>query len=103
MGHDARIVLFQAVRELFHNVVKHAQATRCVARVVRDGAQMRLEVSDDGRGVETESPDAEVNGTGGFGLFNIRERLAGIGGTMHVLSTPGGRDDGHDRGALGSR
>lgn len=88
LTHEARIVLFQAVRELFHNVIKHAQATHCVARVARNGDVIRVEVADDGRGIETPQEAGDFRG-GGFGLFNIRERLAGIGGRLHVRSQPG--------------
>jgi signal transduction histidine kinase len=83
-----RLFLFQAVRELLLNVVKHAHADHAWVRMSRaEEPQIRVEVRDDGVGFE---PAEQVNvASGGLGMFGIRERLGLLGGRMEVTSAPG--------------
>lgn len=88
---DIRVLLFQSVRELLFNVVKHAGVSEAwVALTLQDAGTMRIVVEDHGCGFDaaTLAPDSRAAGTGdaGFGLLSIRERLALIGGHMQVDS-----------------
>ena len=87
---DVRILLFESVRELLFNVVKHAGAKQAQVAMTRSpGGYVRLEVVDGGAGFDMEKfPAGETNGSG-FGLFNIGERLELLGGRMQVDSAPG--------------
>lgn len=85
---EIRVLLFHAVRELLVNVVKHAGAQRAVVRVARHDGEIRVTVEDDGRGFDA-SRAAGPNTDGGFGLFNIRERMARFGGVMEIASATG--------------
>jgi two-component system, chemotaxis family, CheB/CheR fusion protein len=83
-----RTILFRAVRELLINVGKHANAK--VARVecrISNG-QMVVSVKDGGKGFD---PKLALSGSNsrGFGLFSVRERIAGLGGSMTCESSPG--------------
>lgn len=78
--------LFRAAQELLNNVVKHSGATRAEVGLECFGGQMRLRVSDNGRGL-VDKPGAPP-GAGGFGLFSIRERLEALGGEMDIQSNP---------------
>jgi PAS domain S-box-containing protein len=82
----ARLVLFDGVRELLANAAKHAGGQGCSVSVARDGDTVRVEVRDCGPGFS--AADAEPSG-GGFGLFNLRERLRRIGGHMEISTLPG--------------
>ncbi|HYL81849.1 MAG TPA: response regulator, partial [Candidatus Acidoferrum sp.] len=86
---DARVLLFQAVRELLFNIVKHAQVQTASVQVERVGDQIRVLVGDDGVGFEPAQLSAEGGWTGGFGLLSIRERLNLLGGRMEIDSAPG--------------
>jgi len=87
---DLRVFLFQAVRELLFNVVKHAQATRAqVLTVRREDGGLQIEVRDDGGGCELERFTSRASNGGGFGLFHVRERIELLGGTLRIESTPG--------------
>jgi signal transduction histidine kinase len=86
---DVRVLLFQAVNELLVNVVKHAQAHNLEVSVRREGANLRVEVGDDGVGFQVPQTDARRPEHGGFGLFSIRERLRPVGGRLEVQSAPG--------------
>lgn len=85
---DLRIALFQAIRELLVNVIKHAKATRAEISVKDAGNNLRIVVKDDGTGF-TFYPDERHRAMKGFGLFNIRERLHHLGAEMTVESSPG--------------
>lgn len=84
-----RRVLYQAVRELLHNIVKHADARLVIVRLRRDGPSLNVEVIDQGLGFDDSKFEFRVTTAGGFGLFNIRERLQHCGGACVVHSTPG--------------
>ncbi|MBS3820788.1 MAG: PAS domain S-box protein [Planctomycetes bacterium] len=84
-----RSMLYHGVRELLFNVVKHAQASRACVRVLAREEVIRLEVEDDGVGFSDDPAAASKSKSGGFGLFNIRERLASAAGHMERESQPG--------------
>ncbi|RJQ57394.1 MAG: PAS domain S-box protein [Desulfobacteraceae bacterium] len=76
------VLLFEAVRELLFNVVKHAGVDSARVEMVRkNGEDLKITVSDQGAGFDSknlwESTDPN---SGGFGLFSIRERLSLLGG-----------------------
>lgn len=85
LGDELRILLFRVVRELLHNVAKHADAGRAAVSMQRDGNKMRITVQDDGRGFDPNG----LSVTGGFGLFSIREQVKHLGGHLRIESSPG--------------
>jgi signal transduction histidine kinase/CheY-like chemotaxis protein len=87
---EKRITLLQAVRELLFNVVKHAgvKTARLTLSTTTDGRAL-ISVSDKGAGFDVARISAMESGTGGIGLFRIRERLSLAGGGLEYASTPG--------------
>jgi len=83
-----RVLLFQSIRELLANVVKHAGVREAIVEITRADDTIRVTVSDRGRGFEHDSRDSQER-SGGFGLFSIRERLRQLGGAFDAESTPG--------------
>jgi signal transduction histidine kinase len=83
---EARILLFQAVRELLNNVSKHARAQIVKVSTARDGNAIRISVEDDGIGFNPDSLGLKITHNEGFGLFNIKERLRHLGGKLEVNS-----------------
>ncbi|MEV4512265.1 ATP-binding protein [Dactylosporangium sp. NPDC049525] len=67
--------------EALTNVVKHAAATRADVTVQRRDGTVRLTVADDGTGGASAA-------TGG-GLAGLTDRVAALGGTLHVDSPAG--------------
>jgi len=89
MAQELRVALFQAVRELLFNVVKHAGADRATLRMSRVGSdRVRIIVSDEGAGFDPARCQGDASDSG-FGLFNISERLELLGGSLAVESAPG--------------
>jgi len=91
LGDNVRVFLFQAVRELLVNVVKHSGAKSVKVRSVKENNEVKITVEDDGSGFdisESRRKDYE-SARAGFGLFSIRERLNLTGGHMDIKSSPG--------------
>jgi signal transduction histidine kinase len=84
---DMRVLLFQIIRELLFNVVKHAGTDRASVTLREEAGQLVIQVSDEGRGFEVETLTAEPKE--GFGLLSIRERLGLFGGRLQLTSRPG--------------
>ena len=72
------------MQEALNNAHRHADATRVRVRLERDGATLRLSVSDNGRGF-----DASAVAGGGYGLRSMTERAEIIGARLTVHSAPG--------------
>jgi len=87
---DIRVLLFQAVRELLVNIVKHARAKKAKVFTCRIQKNIQITVEDNGVGFDIDAIRA-VNDPvkGGFGLFNIRERLDQIGGSVIINAKAG--------------
>ena len=86
---NTRVLLFQSVRELLMNAVKHSKADTVTVRITRRKDDIRILVEDNGVGFDVSGSHAEANGRRGFGLFSIRERLRHIGGQFEIDSSPG--------------
>jgi len=87
---DVKVLLYQSVRELLFNVVKHAGVGRASVRIgPAHGGWIEVLVSDRGRGLDPAQTTAGRNADVGFGLFGIRERMASVGGRMEIESKPG--------------
>jgi len=86
---DVKILVFESVRELLFNALKHAQISRAQVRLELMGErEMRVTVSDEGAGFDTCRLLPAGDG-GGFGLFSIRERIGLLGGRVEIDSAPG--------------
>lgn len=88
LGEDARILVFQAVRELLFNVVKHAGVPRAHLSLEVDADCVQVVVVDAGVGFDPTALDAEPS-VGGLGLFSVRERLEVLGGRLVIDTSPG--------------
>jgi len=82
---EMSILLFQVVRELYMNIVKHSQAHQVLTHLRRDGNRLKVVVEDDGIGFDASLLDRGTT----FGFFSIRERLQYLGGTLEIDTTPG--------------
>ena len=87
---DVRFFLFESIREMLLNVVKHAGCD--VAKItVSQTPDNRLQItaSDMGKGFDPGRLSCAADSDGGFGLFSIRERMGLLGGSFEVESAPG--------------
>src|SRR4029453_10741426 len=79
---DVRTLIFESVRELIFNAVKHAQADRVTVELALDpDDQLCIPFSDQGIGFDPAVLDHRSRADQpGWGLFSIRERLTLLGG-----------------------
>jgi signal transduction histidine kinase len=82
-----RVLLYQLVRELLFNVVKHAGTRRAHVSAGVVGGHVCLVVEDKGAGFDPSALDGQ--GGTGLGLPSVRERLELVGGRLVVESAPG--------------
>ncbi len=87
LSEDRSILLFQSVRELLFNALKHAGTGEATVEIhAIEQRILRITVMDGGAGFDVKMLAEQ---TKGFGLFSIRERIEGLDGTFSVLSSPG--------------
>ena len=89
IAEGAQILLFQAARELLLNIIKHAKVSTASVSIQEIENNIRVQVKDDGVGFDASAMQTIFNRSGGFGLFNIRERLKLWDGHMEVKSGHG--------------
>lgn len=82
-----RMLLFEVVRELLFNVVKHAGTQEAHVTVGKEEEGLTVTVRDAGRGFDVEVVMDKRNG--GFGLRSVRERMALFDGRVKIESQPG--------------
>lgn len=85
-------LLFRVAQEAVRNAARHAGATRVTVRLHERGDQVRLEVSDDGRGFSADDLQRRRR-DGHVGLSLLQDLVAGAGGSLHVHSRPGAGTD----------
>jgi signal transduction histidine kinase len=76
--------LYRLAQEALHNVVKHAGARGATVRLAAAGADLTLEVADDGAGFDPATPVP-----GHLGLGTMAERARAAGGRLSIASAPG--------------
>lgn len=77
------VAAYRIVQEALTNVVRHAGAATCVVSMRHDegAGQLRVEISDDGRGFPSSH-------RAGVGLASMRERATELGGSWAIESRP---------------
>ncbi len=82
---EIALCLFRILQEALHNMVKHSGAKDARVKLVARTEEIRLEVSDDGKGFEVE----HARRNGGLGMLSMQERLRLVHGEIAVHSRPG--------------
>jgi len=77
--------IYRITQEALTNIADHAQAKRAQLILKREGAQIKLVITDDGCGFD---PNA-LDGNNKYGLRGMRERAEMIGGNLSIESQMG--------------
>lgn len=83
LSSDFRHHFSLAVKEILHNILKHAGPCEVSLHLLLEGSDLIATVTDSGQGFDTQNPDA------GNGLLNLTARAREIHGTCSVESSPG--------------
>jgi signal transduction histidine kinase/ligand-binding sensor domain-containing protein len=91
---EVRHNVFLAFKEALHNAVKHSGASEVLIRLAVKEKSFELAVADNGRGFAAGEKMKTVSAApgrvaSGNGLDNMKRRLAAIGGSCEIQSTPG--------------
>ena len=76
--------LFMVFKEALNNVVRHAAATEVCLKIEVENSELRLHITDNGRGLSTGQPGDEISG-----VANMKSRMEKLGGTFAISSEPG--------------
>jgi signal transduction histidine kinase len=78
------LAAFRIVQEALTNVVRHSGSRTARVRIAHTPGRLRLRIDDDGPATGSDA------GGSGNGLAGMRERAAGLGGTIEAGPRPGG-------------
>ena len=87
LDQQMRLLLFQTVRELLFNIVKHAGASEATIILEQINGRGRITISDSGKGFDVET--VMNNRNSAHGLLIIQDRLTLIGCNIEMNSAPG--------------
>jgi two-component system sensor histidine kinase UhpB len=85
LAESAEISIHRIAQEAVTNAVRHAQARNVTMTLTAFGGRLRLEVRDDGRGLDLRAPAM----THALGLASMEERAQALGGRLTVESRHG--------------
>ena len=85
LSDDVELCLFRIAQECLQNIKKHSGAQKGSIVLDCEAGQLRLSVSDSGRGFVP----AEGVANRGIGLMSMEERVLSVGGVLRVQSSPG--------------
>lgn len=80
LDRELEVVLLRCAQEGLANVRKHSRAGAASVCIERNGDDVTLTVSDDGRGLGGYDPERE----NGFGLSGMRDRVGLVGGSLSI-------------------
>lgn len=80
---DRKLVLIRIIQESLNNAIKHAQPKLIEIYVDSEPSRSVIKVMDDGKGFDYTGQSS------GSGIYNLKNRMATIGGEMVLHSVPG--------------
>jgi signal transduction histidine kinase/ligand-binding sensor domain-containing protein len=86
---EARRELYLILKEALHNAARHARAQEVGIDVRAADGELVAEVRDDGVGFSPGAGESAESSRSGYGLRNLRERAARLGGILTIDSAPG--------------
>jgi two-component system, NarL family, sensor kinase len=87
---DAEVAIFRVLQESLTNVHRYAESPKAVVRMDVTGDEIKLEIQDFGKGVQSSrasSPDGSVARLG-VGIQGMTERMRQLGGKLEITSSP---------------
>jgi PAS domain S-box-containing protein len=88
---DHELCLFRIAQECLTNIHRHSGSSTALVRLWRTPREIKMEVSDAGRGFNQEIQSKIASGESpGVGLRGMQERVKQIGGTLGITSNGDG-------------
>jgi signal transduction histidine kinase len=87
LSKEMELCIFRVVQECLTNIHRHAGSPTAAIRITQDGAYLRVEIEDAGKGIPPEKQSLfRLSARTGVGLRGMRERLRQLGGTLQIQS-----------------
>jgi PAS domain S-box-containing protein len=83
---DLETACFRIAQEALTNIVRHAQASRVLLQLVKDGNVLLLSIKDNGVGFDMERLRKRAPRAATLGLISMQERAHAAGGTIEIES-----------------
>ncbi|HEV3513073.1 MAG TPA: response regulator [Candidatus Sulfotelmatobacter sp.] len=91
LPNEVELSIFRVVQECLTNIHRHSGSPTAAVRVALEGATVRVEIQDAGKGMALDKESAFISSArSGVGLRGMRERLRLLGGTLHLHSDENG-------------
>ena len=78
------LIAYRIVQESLNNASKYADATQVTVSFLVDETHLKLEISDNGKGMDSTHFSLATHG-----LEGMRHRVIAVGGTFKIESEPG--------------
>jgi two-component system CheB/CheR fusion protein len=88
IGDEIKTLLFESIREMLFNVVKHAEVDQATVAVRQEDDHLIVTVSDEGVGFDVQAK-ASQDDRSHFGVFSWCNRIEAMGGRCSIDATPG--------------
>jgi signal transduction histidine kinase len=86
LPHETETAIYRVVQECYHNIAKHSGASHVNLLLRSTDTLLELNVTDNGTGFDVDGAVAQPKS---FGLKGMRERVALLGGSLKIRSSPG--------------
>jgi signal transduction histidine kinase len=83
LSDEVSLSAYRIVQEALTNTARYAEAGAVAVNVLAGDSRLRVEISDDGKGFDTE------NTVRSLGLMGMRERARTVHGHLVIVSSPG--------------
>ena len=84
-----KVVIYRILQEAMNNVAKHSEADRVQINLSKTGGELKLNVQDNGCGIDFAKSTLNSDPMSGYGLSNMRDRAEICGGKLKITSKAG--------------
>jgi two-component system sensor histidine kinase UhpB len=99
LNREQSTAAFRIVQEALTNILRHAHATKVDIRVEGSESELRVSVTDNGKGISED----DISHPTSLGLMGMQERAHRIGGAITIAGAPGAGTTVTVRVPLGNR
>jgi len=86
---EVELAMFRIAQETLNNIRKHAQASSVNITVQLISNNLKMSITDNGKGFSTSRLTGDLAKEGKLGVLGMEERARLIGGTLQIKSEPG--------------
>jgi two-component system sensor histidine kinase DegS len=86
---EVELAMFRIAQETLNNIRKHAQASAVNITVQLTSNNLKMSITDNGKGFSTSRLNGDLAKEGKLGVLGMEERARLIGGNLQIKSEPG--------------